>query len=192
LVGYLLGKGWDGRWMLVFGFTVASFAFFGYAHMTLESGTWDIFWVQIMQGTGMAFLFVPLTPLTMSAVLKQEMSYATSLYNTMRNIGNSVGVSFVTTWVARRSQYHQSVLSADISSSSLVDQQRLAGFASFLQQRGLDPSTAGRRAGGHIYLLLQQQASLLSYADSFYLMGMLFLAVIPVVFLLRKPNLSRR
>jgi hypothetical protein len=78
LVGYLLGKGWDGRWMLVFGFTVASFAFFGYAHMTLESGTWDIFWVQIMQGTGMAFLFVPLTPLTMSAVLKQEMSYATS------------------------------------------------------------------------------------------------------------------
>jgi len=192
LVGYLLGKGWDGRWMLVFGFIVAGFAFFGYAHMTLESGTWDILSVQIMQGTGMAFLFVPLTTLTMNAVVKQEMSYATSLYNTMRNIGNSVGVSFVTTWVARRSQFHQNVLSADISSSSLVNQQRLAGLASFLQQQGFDPSTAGHKAGGLLYMQLQQQASLLSYADTFYLMGILFLAVIPAVFLLRRPKPARR
>ena len=76
---------------------------------------------------------------------------------------------------------------------SIADDLRSVNYkAAGTLQRGLDPSTAGRRAGGHIYLLLQQQASLLSYADSFYLMGMLFLAVIPVVFLLRKPNLSRR
>jgi DHA2 family multidrug resistance protein len=191
-VGYLLGKGLDGRWMLVFGFTVASLAFFGYAHMTMDSGTWDILWVQVMQGTGMAFLFVPLTTLTMSAVPKHETSYATSLYNTMRNIGNSVGVSFVTTWVARRSQYHQSVLSAGISSSNPINQNRLVGFASFLQQRGFDPSTAGHKAGGLVYLMLQQQASLLSYADTFHLMGILFLAVIPAVFLLRRPKHTRR
>ena len=61
LVGYLLGKGWDARWMLVFGFVVASMAFFGYSHMSLESGTWDILMHQINQGAGMAFVFVPLT-----------------------------------------------------------------------------------------------------------------------------------
>jgi MFS transporter, DHA2 family, multidrug resistance protein len=192
LVGYLLGKGWDGRGMLVFGFTVAGLAFLGYAHMTLDSGTWDIFWDQIVQGIGMAFISVPLTTLAMSVVPKQEMSYATSLYNTMRNIGNSVGVSFVTTWVARRSQFHQSILSTDITSSNLFYQKRLAGFASFLQQRGFDPSTAKSRAGDLVYLMLQQQASLLSYADTFYLMGILFLTIVPFVFLLRKPSLTRR
>src|ERR1019366_7319416 len=57
LVGYLLGKGWDGRWMLVFGFVVASFAFFGYSRMNLQSGTWDIFWMQMNQGMGMSFIF---------------------------------------------------------------------------------------------------------------------------------------
>jgi DHA2 family multidrug resistance protein len=94
--------------------------------------------------------------------------------------------------VARRSQYHQSVLSAGISSSNPINQNRLVGFASFLQQRGFDPSTAGHKAGGLVYLMLQQQASLLSYADTFHLMGILFLAVIPAVFLLRRPKHTRR
>ena len=96
LVGYLLGKGWDGRWMLAFGFAVAGLAFFGYSHMTLQSGTWDIFWLQINQGVGW-LLFVPLTTLTMDPIPKEETGYATSLYSVMRNIGSSMGISFVTT-----------------------------------------------------------------------------------------------
>ena len=151
LVGYLLGKGWDGRWMLVFGFAAAALAFFDYSHMTLESGTWDIFLAQITQGAAMAFLFVPLTTLTMDAVHKHEMGYATSLYNTMRNIGSSFGISFVTTWVARRSQFHQSQLSASISPSNFIGQQRLAGLAPFLQQKGIDQSTAEHKAAGLLY-----------------------------------------
>jgi len=79
LVGYLLGKGWDARKMLVFGFVVASMAFFGYSHMNLQSGTWDILWHQINQGMGMAFIFVPLTVLTMNPIPKADTGYATSL-----------------------------------------------------------------------------------------------------------------
>ena len=89
LVGYLLGKGWDARWMLIFAFALAGVCFFGYARMTLDSGTWDIFWIQIVQGFALGFLFVPLTTLTMSPIPKAETSYGTSLYNTMRNIGSS-------------------------------------------------------------------------------------------------------
>jgi hypothetical protein len=66
LVGYLLGMGSDGRWMRAFGFGVAGIAFFGYSHMTLQSGNWDILWYHVNQGMGMSFLFVPLTTLTMS------------------------------------------------------------------------------------------------------------------------------
>jgi DHA2 family multidrug resistance protein len=186
LVGYLLGKGWDGRWMLAFGFGVAGLAFFGYSHMTLQSGTWDIFWYQIIQGTGMAFVFVPLTTLTMDPIPKAETGYATSLYSVMRNIGSSMGISFVTTCVARRSQFHQYVLSSHISASSLASQQVLAHITHSMQQRSFDSVTAGQKAHALLYQMLQQQASLLSYVDVFYVMGVLFLMILPLILLMRR------
>lgn len=100
LAGYLLSKGWDGRWLLTLGFAVAGLAFFGYSHMSLLSGTWDIFWYQVTQGGGMAFVFIPLTTLTISPIPREATGYATTLYSVMRNIGSSVGISFVTTCVA--------------------------------------------------------------------------------------------
>jgi hypothetical protein len=85
LVGYLLGRGWDGRWLLAFGFAMAGVTFFGFAHMTLQSGTWDIFWFQIIQGAALGLLFVPLTTLTMATIPPQETGYATSLFSVSRN-----------------------------------------------------------------------------------------------------------
>lgn len=192
LVGHLLGKGWDARRMLVFGFLVAGLAFFGFAQMTLQSGPWDFFWLQIIQGFGLGFLFVPLTTLSMSPIAKADTGYATSLFNTMRNIGSSVGISFVTTVLARRSQFHHHVLAQHITPSSDLHRQAMARLAPYLHQQGSDPVTAAQQAAGVIYRLLQQQAALLSYADAFHLMGIFFLANIPLVFLMRGAEHNRR
>jgi DHA2 family multidrug resistance protein len=192
VVGYLLGKGWDARWMLIFAFALAGVCFFGYARMTLDSGTWDIFWIQIVQGFGLGFLFVPLTTLTMSPIPKAETSYGTSLYNTMRNIGSSIGISFVTTLVARRSQFHQQVLGDKITASSAIGQQTFARLTPFLAHQGFDHVTAAHKAGGLVYRLLGQQAALLSYEDAFHLMGIFFLANIPLVLLMRGAEHNRR
>jgi DHA2 family multidrug resistance protein len=136
LVGYLLGKGWDARRMLIFGFLVAGLSFFGFARMTLQSGPWDFFWLQIIQGFGLGFLFVPLTTLSMSPIAKAETGYATSLFNTMRNIGSSVGISFVTTILARRSQFHHHVLAQHLTPSSDLYRQAMAQLAPYLHQQG--------------------------------------------------------
>lgn len=186
LVGYLLGKGWDARWMLIFGFVVASVAFFGYSHMSLQSGTWDIFMYQINQGAGMAFVFVPLTTITMDPIPKAETGYATSLYSVMRNIGSSVGISFVTTWVARRSQFHQSILAAHVTRYDLRSRQFLELAKGLFFHQGFDWSTAGHRGLGVLYGMLQQQAALLSFIEVFRIMGFLFLATVPLVLLMRR------
>lgn len=186
LVGYLLGKGWDGRWMLAFGFGTAGVAFFGYSHMALQSGTWDIFWYQINQGVGMSFLFVPLTTLTMGPISQEETGYATSLFSVMRNIGASMGISFVTTAVTRRSQFHQSILSSHVTSLNLITRQRLEHLANLMQLSGVDRVTAGQKADGVLYRILQQQASLLSYLDVFHIMGILFLVVVPLILLMQQ------
>ena len=188
LVGYILGKGWDARKMLAFGFVVAAIAFFGYSHMDLNSGTWDIFLNQINQGVGMAFVFVPLTTLTMDPIPKAETGFATSLYSVMRNIGSSVGVSFVTTFVARRSQFHQSILGAHLSPYSLLTRQFLSGTEGWLFLKGSAPVTASHQSVALLYGMLQQQAALLSFVEAFRVMGFLFLAVVPLVLLMRRPQ----
>jgi DHA2 family multidrug resistance protein len=186
LVGYLLGKGWDGRWMVAAGFFVTSLAFFGYSTMNLDSGTWDILGHQINQGMGMAFVFVPLTTLTMAPIPRAETGYATSLYSVVRNIGSSMGVSFVTTWVARRSQFHQSLLVAHVTPGSPQAQQFLDQARQLFLHAGADWTTATHRAQAELYAVVQQQASLLSFIEAFRLMGLLFLVVIPLVLLMRR------
>jgi DHA2 family multidrug resistance protein len=186
LVGYLLGKGWDGRWMVAAGFFVTSLAFFGYSTMNLDSGTWDILGHQINQGMGMAFVFVPLTTLTMAPIPRAETGYATSLYSVVRNIGSSMGVSFVTTWVARRSQFHQSILVAHVTPGSPQAQQFLDRARQLFLHTGSDWTTATHRAQAELYAVVQQQASLLSFVEVFRLMGLLFLVVIPLILLMRR------
>ena len=186
VVGYLLGKSWDGRWMLAFGFAAAGLSFFSYSHMTLDSGTWDIFWFQIYQGMGMAFVFVPLTTLTMDPIPQANLGYATSLYSVMRNIGASIGVSFVTTSVARRAQFHQNVLSSHMNAYHAAGRNELALLTHWIEQRGFDPVTATHKAHALLYQMVQQQASLLSYVDAFHIMGILFLAIVPLILLMRK------
>ncbi len=188
LVGYLLGKGRDGRKMLTFGFLVTGLAFFGYSHMNLNSGTWDILWYQVTQGMGMSFIFVPLTTLTMAPIPAAETGFATALYSVMRNIGSSMGVSFVTTWVARRSQVHQTVLAAHVAPGNPASRLALAGAQRAFQAGGSDPFTAGRQALAALYGIVQRQAALLSYIEAFRLMGVLFLAVIPVVWFMRRAH----
>ncbi len=192
VVGYLLGKGWDGRRMLFIGLTLVSLSFFGFARMTLQSGTWDLCWIQIVQGCGMGLMFVPLTTLTMSPIPRAETGYAASLFNAVRNIGGSIGISFVPTLVARRSQFHQQVLGDRITSSSAISQQALARLTPYFAHQGFDHVTAAHKASGLIYGQLQQQAALLSYADAYYLMGFISLFTIPAVFLMRGAEHNRR
>jgi len=188
LVGYLLGKKWDARWMLAVGFTVSGLTFFGYSHMTLQSGTWDIFTYQIVQGIGMSCLFVPLTTLTMSTIPKEATGYATSLYSVMRNVGSSMGISFVTTLVARRSQFHQDILTIHITPYGIRSQAALARMTALFERQGFDPVTAGEKAQALLYHILQQQSSLLSFTDAFHLLGFLFLSIIPLILLMRKAH----
>ena len=124
----------------------------------------------------------------MGPITKEEISYATSLYSVMRNIGSSMGVSFVTTLLARRSQFHQGRLAGNISLSNLQLLQSQNHAGAMFVQRGSDSLTSTHQALGFLYRSLQQQATLLSYIDVFHVMAWLFLLTAPLVLLMRKPK----
>jgi DHA2 family multidrug resistance protein len=188
VVGYLLGKRWNYRWLVVLGCLTGSMAFFGYSRMDLNSGTWDILIHQINQGIGQTFIFLPLTLLIMGPIPKEDTPYATSLYSVMRNIGASMGISFVTTLLARRSQFHQGRLADNIALSNLQLLQARNQAGAMFAQHGSSAVTSTHQALGFLYVSLQQQATLLSYIDVFRVMAWLFLLTAPLVLLMGKPK----
>jgi len=167
---------------------LGSLALFAFSRFTLASGPWDFFWPQFLQGAAMAFVFVPLTTVTMDPIPLAEMGNATALFNLMRNIGGSVGIAFVTTLLARRQQFHQMRLGDHLTASTPGVQQMLAAMRARFMAQGADLVTATHRALAALYGLLQQQAYLLSFVDNFWLLAVVFLVMAPLVLLMRKPR----
>jgi DHA2 family multidrug resistance protein len=178
----------DVRRLLVVGFAIGALTMFMLSGLNLNAGYWDIFWPQVLQGGAMACIFVPLSAAAMSHVTRERMGNATSIFNLMRNIGGSVGIAVMTTLLARRQQFHQSRLVEHIRPGQPHVEAMLHQFTRFFILKGSDPITASHRAYGAIFGQVQQSAAMLSFVEAFKIMGVVFLAMIPLVALLKDPK----
>ncbi len=178
----------DVRKLLIMGFGVGAITMFMLAGLNLNAGYWDIFWPQVLQGAAMAFMFVPLSAASMSHVPREKVGNATSIYNLMRNIGGSIGIAMMTTFLARRQQFHQSRLVEHVLPGQPQVWAMLHHSTQYFYLRGADPVTAARRAYVAIFMQVQQQAAMLSFVEAFKVMGVVFLFMVPMVFLLKDPK----
>ena len=184
LAGYLTSKT-DPRRLLVFGLVLGSATMFSLSHLNLNAGYWDIFWPQVIQGTALSFLFIPLMALSMARISNEKMGNATSIFNLMRNIGGSFGVAIMTTFLSRRTQMHQSQLIAHITPGNAATQRMLHSAQAYFLAKGFDSYAASRKALGALYGMVQQQASMLSFVEAFWVMAVVFLLMVPFLLLLR-------
>jgi MFS transporter, DHA2 family, multidrug resistance protein len=187
LVGIIMIH-FDSRKLLTLGVVVAAFTLFQLSWLNLYSGYWDVFWPQLIQGLSLALLFVPLTTITMDPIPKENMGNATSIFNLMRNIGGSMGIANVTTIVARHTQMHINDLGAHINPYALNARMTMSGIAGALTSRGMDPSTASRTAYAATFGIVAKQSAMLSFVDAFWLLGLTFLLIIPLIYLMKKPH----
>ena len=139
-----------------------------------------------LQTAGLAFLFVPINAAAFMYIAKSKMSNATGIINLARNIGGSAGIAFVTTMLQRRSQFHQSVLVAHVTPYDAGYSAVVQGAGQFLYTQGASPPQAADQAQGLVYLAVQQQAGMLSFIDNFWLLGVIFLALVPLALLLKQ------
>ena len=187
LTGLLVGR-IDNRKLLACGFIIGGTTLLWLGRLNLQAGYWDIFWPQLFQGVGMSLLFVPLTTVTMNSISRERMGNATSLFNLMRNIGGSVGIATTGTMLARQQQSLTAVLGAHVTpydprAQALFMQIERAAMAS-----GADAVTASNRAYGALFGIVQRQAAMVSFVSIFWLLGMLFLVLVPLVLLMKRPS----
>jgi DHA2 family multidrug resistance protein len=186
IVGVVIGRV-DPRKMLGAGLIGAALSLIALSHLNLNAGFWDLFWPQFFQGFFMSMLFVPLTTITMDAIRPEAMGNATSLFNLMRNIGGSVGIATATTMIARSTQTFLSTFGRHINPYNLTQQAMAEMLRGYFISRGSDPVTAGREAYAALNGILQQQAALLSYLNVFKFFGFVFLLMLPLVLIMRRP-----
>ncbi|QOL81359.1 DHA2 family efflux MFS transporter permease subunit [Pseudooceanicola spongiae] len=175
LVGRLVGVV-DARVLVCFGLAataismrlMAGFSVGMDAHLIVISG--------VIQGFGLGFVFVPLSTLTFATLNAKFRSEATSMFSLVRNVGSGVGISLVTTVLARMSVVNHEELGASLTATSPQVQmqmpQLIGGSKALLAQADQ---------------LVSQQAAMIGYVDNFLLMMYLTLAVFPIVLFLRKP-----
>jgi DHA2 family multidrug resistance protein len=181
IVGRLVGKV-DSRLLMTFGFFVLAVSMYMLAGITLEIGMPNIVWPNVINGFAMGFIFVPLTTTATGTLSREQMGNAAGIYSLMRNLGGGLGISAVTTLLARGAQQHQAAMVSHLTPYDAAFQQRMQ------QLQGVFGTSAegARKAYAAVYGVLLRQANLLAFVDNFRLLTFVCLACIPLVFLLRR------
>lgn len=187
LIGYMTGKV-DSRKLLGVGFIASAIAMFELSRFTLTASIWTFALPLLIQGAALGLIFVPLTTVTMDPIPRERMGNATSVFNLMRNIGGSIGISLVETMQYRKSQLHTNNLVKFVNPGSLQARQLISGMRSGFISKGADPSTAMKQSYVAIWGLVQQQAAMLSYNDVFRFLAIMFVVLLPLILLMRRPK----
>ena len=171
LVGQLASR-FPAKYIIAFGWLLlAAGMYYSTKRMDLLISFSSAAWLRIIQVAGMGFLFVPITLAGYIGIAPEKSNSVAGIINFMRNIGSSVGTSMVTTLLARRSQFHQSVLSYYTSRYDPAFREQLTGLAQQLHHAGATPPDARVQAVGRLYQEMQVQAATLSYLDMFMVLA---------------------
>src|ERR1035441_1844144 len=184
IVGQLTNR-FDPRKLIAAGLVIGGWTMISLSHLNLNAGYWDIFWPQVIQGGALAFLFIPLMATSMSGIAKEKMGNATSIYNLMRNIGGSFGIATMTTFLARRGQVHQNQLIVHVTPYDHGTQTMVRGMQSWFMMHGSNSVDAMKMSLGARYWTAAQAGALLSFVEAFWIMGIMFFCMLPLVLLLR-------
>jgi DHA2 family multidrug resistance protein len=187
VVGVLVSKV-DTRILITFGCIVSSIALFVMAGWDLGLDYGHAVRARMLQSFGLAFLFIPINVSAFAYVPREKTNMGTGIINLARNIGASVGIATVTTMLQRRAQVHQQRLIDHVNTLSAAYHNAINGTQARLVSAGSGLARASDQAHGIIYNTVQRQSAMLAFIDNFKMLGVIFLAVIPVLLLLKKPK----
>ena len=180
------------RLVVAFGIVLFAYTAWEMGHYTLATSSRDVVQVLIIQGVAFSCLFIPLTTMALSTIPRHRLSDATGLNALLRQTGGSIGLALFATLLTRFSTKARGDMLPHFSISSPPMVSRMGAIQRMLQGRGLDIGAARQAAAHMIDAQLRRQAMLISFEKLFYLSGILFLCVLPLVFFLKAPKAGEK
>jgi MFS transporter, DHA2 family, multidrug resistance protein len=184
-----LMKRFDPRLVIGIGFAVFAASNFMNIYMTNDYGSDQLFWPNVVRAVGQALVFAPLSAVATASIETENAGSASGLFNMMRNLGGAVGIALLQTFLTKREQYHSNVLMQSVSPLEPATRARIEQLAQYFIHHGvIDPADAAHRAVVAVGQIVQKQAFILAFSDTFYLLGALLIAALAAALLLKKPN----
>jgi MFS transporter, DHA2 family, multidrug resistance protein len=179
-----LAKRFDPRVLVLFGSMVVVTALLMLGNLNPQTGEDALFWPLVIRGFGTVAMFLPMSMATFGGVPVHEVSKATGLYNLTRQLGGSIGIAILTTLLSSRQAFHRVVLVEKLSITDPTVTERLNSWTAGFVAKGSDWVSAKQRALTLLDGTVNLQASVLSFADTFWFVACVFLCTMPLIALL--------
>jgi DHA2 family multidrug resistance protein len=179
----------DPRVMIAFGF--ALFASSNFMNIYLSSNTAgdQLMLPNIVRAVGQALAFAPLSAVATAGIEAANAGSASALFNMMRNLGGAIGIALLQTFETKREQYHSNVLTQSVSVFQEATRVRIEKLTEYFLAHGVsDPALASHKALVAIGRRIAQQANIMAFSDTFFLLGTALIGALIAALLLRKPG----
>jgi MFS transporter, DHA2 family, multidrug resistance protein len=184
-----LMKRFDARLIIGIGFALFATSNFMNIYMTNDYGTDQLFWPNVVRAVGQALAFAPLSAVATAGIEAENAGSASGLFNMMRNLGGAVGIAMLQTILTKREQYHSNVLMQSVSVLEQATRNRIDQLTQYFISHGItDHAEATHRAVIAIGRIVQKQAFILAFSDTFYLLGAALIVALMAALLLKKPD----
>jgi DHA2 family multidrug resistance protein len=188
LVPYLMQR-FDVRLAIVTGFALFAASNFMNVHMTAGYARDQLFWPNIVRAIGQALVFAPLSAIATSGIEQENAGSASALFNMIRNLGGAVGIALLQTFLTKREQYHSNVLVQSVSLFEEATRSRVERLTAYFLSHGVsDHALAAHKGVVAIALRVRQQAYIMAFSDTFFLLGIGLVIALAATLLLKKPG----
>jgi len=187
-----LMKRFDARLVIGAGFILFAASNFMNVWMTPDYGSDQLFWPNVVRAVGQALAFAPLSAVATAGIEMENAGSASALFNMMRNLGGAIGIAMLQTFLTKREQYHSNVLSQSVSLFEAATRARIEQLTQYFLNHGIaDRATASHEAVVAVGRIVQKQAFIFAFSDTFYLLGVaLIVALVATMFLKKADHLD--
>ena len=172
----------DPRFILVAGFVFFAIGTWQMTYVTSDWDFWELLWPQVFRGVGLMFAIIPVTNTALGTLPIERVKNASGLFNLMRNLGGAIGLAAINTWFNDRMDLHLTRLHEAVNAASIPSTEMLANLTARFQG-----SDAQLQALKQMMAMVRLQAAVMSYADVFLLMTLIFLALAACGLLMKRP-----
>src|SRR6478752_4688046 len=182
-------KRFDPRLVIGVGFALFAASNFMNIYMTTDYASDQLFWPNVVRAVGQALVFAPLSAVATAGIEAENAGSASGLFNMMRNLGGAVGIALLQTLLTKRERYHSNVLMQSVSLFEQATRARIEQLTQYFINHGvLDRADAAHRAYVAIGHIVQKQAYIFAFSDTFYLLGLALIVAFIASLFLKKPG----
>lgn len=187
IAGILASK-FDPRVIIACGFALTAFGLFHVTSIHYGVSFETMVGYRIIQVIGMPLIFIPISTLNYVGVPRHKFNQVSGISNFIRNLGGGIGVSLLNNFIARQGQIHRSALTAHTNHANPFFERQLQAMTQNLIAMGSGPTEASHRALAQLSAQVDLQSNVLSFANSFWVLGLIVLFLIPLPFIMRRPS----